>query len=87
MSKRIPPEALEYLKGLGKYGKPGGKAAAKNMTAAERSSRVKKGITPRRGQEAHRGTSGTRASSGKAIGPVPPSRRAVRPSGWFVRLG
>jgi len=42
MNKRIPPEALEYLKGLGKYGKLGGKAAAKNMTAAERSARAKK---------------------------------------------
>ena len=42
MSKRIPPEVLEYLRGLGKYGKLGGKAAAKNMTAAERSARAKK---------------------------------------------
>ena len=42
MSKRIPPEVLEYLKGLGKYGKLGGKASAKNLTAAERSARAKK---------------------------------------------
>jgi hypothetical protein len=42
MSKRIPPEVLEYFKGLGKYGKLGGKAAAKNMTAEERSARAKK---------------------------------------------
>jgi hypothetical protein len=42
MSKRVPPGVLEYLKGLGKYGKLGGKAAAKNMTAAERSARAKK---------------------------------------------
>jgi hypothetical protein len=41
MGKRIPPEVLEYFKGLGKYGKLGGKAAAKNMTAAERSARAK----------------------------------------------
>ncbi len=38
MSKRMPPEVLEYLKGLGQqYGKLGGKKAAKNMTAEERS--------------------------------------------------
>jgi hypothetical protein len=43
MAERIPPEALEYLKGLGKkYGKLGGKASAGNMTAAERSARAKK---------------------------------------------
>jgi hypothetical protein len=43
MGKRIPPEVLEYLKGLGKqYGKLGGKKAAKNMTAEERSARAKK---------------------------------------------
>jgi hypothetical protein len=42
MSKPIPPEVLQYLKGLGKYGKLGGKAAAENMTAAERSARAKK---------------------------------------------
>jgi hypothetical protein len=42
MAKRIPPEALEYLKGLGKkYGKLGGKASAKNMTPEERSARAK----------------------------------------------
>ena len=32
MAKRIPPEALAYLKSLGKYGKLGGKKAAENMT-------------------------------------------------------
>ena len=43
MAKRIPPEALAYLQSLGrKYGKLGGKAAAKNMTAEERSARAKK---------------------------------------------
>lgn len=43
MSKRMPPEVLEYLKRMGKaYGKQGGKAAAKNMTAEERSARAKK---------------------------------------------
>lgn len=42
MAKRIPPEALEYLKSLGKYGKLGGKAAAENMTPEERSARAKK---------------------------------------------
>ena len=43
MAKRMPPEVLEYLKGLGKaYGKLGGKTAAKNMTAEERSARARK---------------------------------------------
>ena len=43
MAIRMPPEALEYLKALGKtYGKLGGKTAAKNMTAAQRSARAKK---------------------------------------------
>jgi hypothetical protein len=43
MPKRMPPEVLEYLKGLGQqYGKLGGKKAAKNMTAEERSDRAKK---------------------------------------------
>ena len=42
MTKRIPPEVLEYFKGFGKYGKLGGKASAANMTAAERSARAKK---------------------------------------------
>ena len=42
MAKRMPPEVLEYLQSLGKaYGKLGGKAAAKNMTAEERSARAK----------------------------------------------
>jgi hypothetical protein len=41
MSKRIPPEVLEYFKRLGKYGELGGKASAKNLTAAERSARAK----------------------------------------------
>jgi hypothetical protein len=37
MAKRMPREVLEYLQSLGqKYGKLGGKTAAKNMTAAER---------------------------------------------------
>jgi hypothetical protein len=38
----MPPEVLEYLKGLGKYGKLGGKASAKNLTPEERSARAKK---------------------------------------------
>ena len=43
MAKRMPPEVLEYLQSLGeKYGKLGGKKAAKNMTAAERKARAKK---------------------------------------------
>jgi hypothetical protein len=43
MSKRMPPEVLEYLKSIGKaYGKLGGKTAAKNMTPQERSARAKK---------------------------------------------
>lgn len=41
MGKRIPPEALKYLKSLGKYGKLGGKKAAENMTPEERSARAK----------------------------------------------
>jgi len=42
MAKRMPPEVLEYLKGLGqKFGSQGGKKAAKNMTAEERSARAK----------------------------------------------
>jgi len=46
MAKRMPPEVLEYLKGLGKaYGKLGGKTAAKNMTPEERSARAKKAAT------------------------------------------
>jgi len=43
MAKRMPPEVLEYLQSLGqKYGKLGGKKAAKNMTAEERVARAKK---------------------------------------------
>jgi hypothetical protein len=43
MPKRMPPEVLEYLKGLGqKYGSQGGKKAAKNMTPEERAARAKK---------------------------------------------
>ena len=42
MAKRLPPEVIEYLKALGKYGKLGGKAAARNMTPEERSARAKK---------------------------------------------
>jgi hypothetical protein len=46
MAKRMPPEVLEYLRSLGKaYGKLGGKKAAKNMTAEERSARAKKAAT------------------------------------------
>lgn len=41
--KRMPPEVREYLKKLGKAtGGEGGKTAAKNMTAEERSVRAKK---------------------------------------------
>jgi hypothetical protein len=40
----MPPEVLEYLQQVGrKYGKLGGKTAAKNLTPAERSARAKKG--------------------------------------------
>src|SRR6266566_3809518 len=43
MAKHMPPEVLEYLQSLGqKYGKLGGKTAAKNMTAGERTARAKK---------------------------------------------
>jgi hypothetical protein len=43
MAIRIPPEVLEYLQSIGKkYGKLGGKTAAKNMTAEERLARAKK---------------------------------------------
>jgi hypothetical protein len=43
MPKRIPPEVLEYLRKLGQtYGSEGGKTAAKNMTAEERSARATK---------------------------------------------
>ncbi len=43
MANRMPPEVLEYLRGVGKkFGKLGGKTAAKNMTAAERLARAKK---------------------------------------------
>jgi len=43
MPKRIPPEVLEHLRQMGKtYGSQGGKTAAKNMTAEERSARAKK---------------------------------------------
>ena len=43
MAKQMPAEVLEYLKRMGRvYGKLGGKMAAKNMTAAERSARAKK---------------------------------------------
>jgi hypothetical protein len=46
MAKRMPPEVLEYLRTMGKaYGKLGGKKAAKNMTAEERSARAKKAAT------------------------------------------
>ena len=40
----MPPEVREYLQSVGKkFGKKGGKAAAKNMTPEERSARAKKG--------------------------------------------
>ena len=43
MTKRIPPEVLAYLRQMGKaYGSQGGKTAAKNMTAEERSARARK---------------------------------------------
>ena len=43
MDKRMPKEVAEYLRKLGKtYGKLGGKTAAQNMTAEERSARAKK---------------------------------------------
>jgi hypothetical protein len=43
MAKRMPPEVLDYLREIGRqYGKVGGKTAAKNLTAEERSARAKK---------------------------------------------
>jgi hypothetical protein len=43
MARRMPPEVLEYLRSVGKaFGKLGGKKAAKNMTAEERTARAKK---------------------------------------------
>ena len=43
MAKRMPPEVLEYLRKMGQaYGSQGGKKAAKNMTAEERSARAEK---------------------------------------------
>ena len=40
---KMPLEVLEYLRSIGrKYGELGGKRAAKNMTAEERSARAKK---------------------------------------------
>jgi hypothetical protein len=43
MPKRIPPEAFEYLRMLGKrFGAQGGKSATANMAAEERSDRAKK---------------------------------------------
>ena len=42
MNKRMPPEVLEYLRTLGKkYGKLGGKTAARNLTPGQRSARAK----------------------------------------------
>jgi hypothetical protein len=42
MAKRMPPEVLEYLRTVGKaYGSEGGKIAARNMTAEERTARAK----------------------------------------------
>jgi hypothetical protein len=39
----MPPEVREYLRAMGKaHGKLGGKTAARNMTAEERSARAKK---------------------------------------------
>jgi hypothetical protein len=43
---KMPPEVLEYLRAVGrKTGKLGGKTAAENMTAAQRSARAKKAST------------------------------------------
>ncbi len=43
MAKRMPKEVAEYLRKVGQaYGKLGGKTAAKNMTAEERSARARK---------------------------------------------
>jgi hypothetical protein len=40
---KMPDEVLEYLRSMGKkFGKLGGKTAAKNMTPEERSARAKK---------------------------------------------
>jgi hypothetical protein len=40
---KMPREVLEYLRTVGtRYGKLGGKTAAKNMTPEERSARAKK---------------------------------------------
>jgi hypothetical protein len=47
-AKRMPPEVLEYLRSMGKaFDKLGGKKAAKNMTADERSARAKKAAMAR----------------------------------------
>jgi hypothetical protein len=46
MAKKMPPEVLEYLRAMGeKYGKQGGKTAARNMTPEERTARAKKAAT------------------------------------------
>ena len=43
MTKRMPPEVLEYLRTLGKkYGAVGGKRSLETMTPEERSARAKK---------------------------------------------
>ena len=43
MPERIAPDVLAYLRHLGKtYGSLGGKTAARNMTAEERSARARK---------------------------------------------
>jgi hypothetical protein len=43
MAKKMPPEVLAYLQSVGKQsGRLGGKTAAENMTAEERSARAKK---------------------------------------------
>jgi hypothetical protein len=50
----LPPEVSEYFRKLGsrigkKYGSRGGKAAAKNMTPAQRTRRAKKASAARQG--------------------------------------
>ena len=80
MPKRMPPEVLEYLRSLGKYGSQGGKTAAKNMTAEERLARAKKAsvaaakkrTTERlaRGRASQRGTRTAKRSRIKSSGEV-----------------
>ena len=76
MAKRMPPEVLEYLKSMGKaYGKQGGKTAAQNMTAEERSARAKKAsLAAARQRTAKR----LAAASGKGVTKKPAKGKRAR---------